>query len=234
MRLLCIRRRSIDQDSLHGTASLMKLRYTLSIAGLLFLGLLSGRADAGVILGLTETSTGISYSLSGSLKSSTLGTAISSSQSTSGLVSSINPSEGSVLAIGDSANYDVYSVNVLGAAASHGSGGAVDLTGSSSGDLFGLFVSGSTAQIWLPTGYSGDSLSANGRWAGSLVSLGLSVGTYLTTIETTPGLQLSMDHIVLNIASEVPEPTLFPIFMSISGCIFFFRRSRTRRRFSYL
>ena len=234
MRLLCIRRRAIDQDSLHGTASLMKLRQTLSIAGLLLLGLLSGRADAGVILGLTETSTGISYSLSGSLKSSLLGAATSSSQSTSGLVSSINPIEGSVLALGDSANYDVYSVNVFGAAASYGSGGAVDLTGSSSGDLFGFFVSGSAAQIWLPTGYSGESLSASGRWDGSLVSLGLSVGTYSTSIETTSGLSLSMDQIVLNIASEVPEPTLFPVFISISVCIFFFRRSRTRRPSSYL
>ena len=234
MRLLCIRRRAIDQDSLHGTASLMKLRHTLSIAGLLFLGFLSGRADAGVILGLTEASTGITYSLSGSLKSSALGTATSSSQSASGLVSSIHPSEGSVLAIGDSANYDVYSVNVFGAAASYGSGGASDLTGSSSGDLFGFFVSGSAAQIWLPTGYSGGSLSASGRWNGSLVSLGLSVGTFTTTIETTPGLSLSMDHIVLNIASDVPEPTLFPVLMSISACIIFLRRSRARRPLSDL
>ncbi len=212
----------------------MKLRHTLSIAGLLLLGLLSGRADAGVILGLTETSTGISYSLSGSLKSSALGTATSSSQSTSGLVSSINPSEGSVLAVGDSANYDVYSVNVLGAAASYGSGGALDLTGSSSGDLFGFFVSGSAAQIWLPTGYGGGSLSASGEWNGSLVSLGLSVGTFTSSIETTAGLPLSMDHIVLNIASDVPEPTLFPVLMSISACIIFFRRSRARRSLSDL
>ena len=95
--------------------------HTIDCRASLF-GIAVGPCRCGVILGLTETSTGISYSLSGSLKSSTLGTAISSSQSTSGLVSSINPSEGSVLALGDSANYDVYSVNVLGAAASHGSG----------------------------------------------------------------------------------------------------------------
>ena len=213
---------------------MFKLYHTIWIAGFLFLGLLSGRSDAGVILDLTETSTGISYSLSGSLRPSLLGSAFPSNQPTSGIVSSINPSTGSFLALGDSTHYDVYSINVFDAAAPYGSGEAVDLTGTSSGDLFGFFVSGSAAQIWLPTGYRGESLLASGQWDGSLASLGLSVGTFSTTIETQPGFPLQMDQIVLNISSEVPEPTLFFILVSIPAGILFSRRSRIRRPLSYL
>lgn len=191
------------------------------IALILFIGLAQSRpVDAGLIVYLNDNLNGtVDYTITGSIKSPPLGTPTSTNNPVPS-AGSVSPAAGSLLILGDTTAYDVYQVNILGSYQPFGTGALQATTGLSSGDLFGFFPNGGTADVWLPTGYSaGNALSATGQWNGSLASLGLEVGNYLTTIELSNS--LGFDTVAVNI-SEAPEPSTVMILGSMSlgflGC----------------
>lgn len=199
-------------------------RVSAILAAFVLLGLVSGRADAGLIVNIHDNFSTVTYTLSGNILSPPLGQK-SSTNVTAPSSGSINPSGGSVLIVGDSVQYDVYQVSVFGSAGAFGTGGLQTTTGTSSGDLFGFFSSGSTAEIWLPIGYVGGNLSATGEWNGSLASLGLSLGTFHTSIDSSP-VPLGLGSITFNV-TQAPEPGSV-IILGLTAVAFLRRRRRQR------
>lgn len=199
--------------------------------GFLFFAFLGGgvKSHAGLILNLYDNFTTVEYTLSGNLGGTVLGTATPTAV-TPPASGSVNASAGELLILGSSASYQVHTVTVHGAVATFGTGSLQTTTGTSAGDLFGFFVTGTTggvtsAEIWLPNGYQGGNvLSATGEWNGSLASLGLTTGTYVTDIKTGPGFPVATDSITLNI-SQAPEPSGF-IVLGLSALVMFKRRKR--------
>ena len=195
------------------------------IAAFVLIGLVSGRADAGLIVNIHDNFSTVTYTLSGNILSPPLGTE-SSTNVAAPSTGSINPSGGSVLILGDTALYDVYQVSIFGLIGAFGSGGLQTTTGTSSGDLFGFFPSGSTAEIWLPAGYvGGNPLSATGEWNGSLASLGLSLGTFHTSIDSS-SVPLGLGSITFNV-TQAPEPGSV-IILGLTAVAFLRRRRRHR------
>lgn len=194
--------------------------------GFLLFAFLGGgvKSHAGLILNLHDNFTTVEYTLSGNLGGTVLGTATSTAV-TPPASGSVNAGAGEVLILGSSASYQVHTVTIFGSVATFGTGSLQTTTGTSSGDLFGFFVNGSSAEIWLPNGYvGGNVLSASGEWNGSLAALGLTTGTYVTSIKTGPGFPVATDSITLNI-SQAPEPSGF-IVLGLSALVMLKRRKR--------
>ncbi|MBL6725420.1 MAG: hypothetical protein ISQ09_10050, partial [Rubripirellula sp.] len=88
-------------------------RVSAIIAAFVLMGLVSGRADAGLIVNIHDNFSTVTYTLSGNILSPPLGTK-SSTNVAAPSTGSINPSGGSVLILGDTALYDVYQVSIFG------------------------------------------------------------------------------------------------------------------------
>ena len=202
------------------------MKTTVSMIVFLLFAFIGGesRSYAGLILNLHDNFTTVEYTVSGHLDGITLGSPTSTGV-TPPANGSVSASTGELLILGDSASYQVHSVTLFGSIATFGTGSLQTTTGTSSGDLFGLFVNGGSAEIWLPSGYQGGNvLSATGEWNGSLASLGLTTGTYLTSIRTPAGFPIAVDTIAINI-SEAPEPSGF-VVLGLSTLFMLKRRKR--------
>lgn len=112
------------------------------------------KSHAGLILNLHDNFTTVEYTLSGNLGGTVLGDPTSSGV-TPPANGSVSASTGEILVVGDSTAYQVHAVTIFGSIATFGTGSLQTVTGTSSGDLFGLFVNGGSAEIWLPSGYDG-------------------------------------------------------------------------------
>ena len=182
------------------------------------------KSHAGLILNLHDNFTTVEYTLSGNLGDAVLGDPTSSGV-TPPANGSVNASTGEILVVGDSIAYQVHTVTIFGSIATFGTGSLQTVTGTSSGDLFGLLVNGGSAEIWLPSGYGGgNALSATGEWNASLASLGLTTGTYVTSIKTGGGFPVAEDTIAINI-SEAPEPSGI-VVLGFSALFILKRRKR--------
>ena len=180
-----------------------------------------GNASAGLILTLHDTGSGVEYELSGNLSANVLDNRTATNQSYTASNGLLNPSASELVLMGTSTSYDVYTVKPTGSVAQpFGTGGQVstNILGSVSGDFFGFFPNwtSGTAELWLPTGYTGRALgngvggelSASGTIDGTISSLGLTTGSSYREFKN---FDLSGTNIIafsglsINV-SEVPEP----------------------------
>ena len=180
-----------------------------------------GNASAGLILTLHDTWSGVEYELSGNLSANVLDNRTATSQSYTASNGLLNQSASELVLMGTSTSYDVYTVKLTGSVARpFGTGGQVstNILGSVSGDFFGFFPNwtSGTAELWLPTGYTGRALgngvggelSASGTIDGTISSLGLTTGSSYREFKN---FDLSGTNIIafsglsINV-SEVPEP----------------------------
>ena len=178
-----------------------------------------GNASAGLILTLHDTWSGVEYELSGHLSANVLDNRTATNQSYTASNGLLNPSASDLVLMGTSTSYDIYTVKLTGSVAQpFGTGGQVstNILGSVSGDFFGFFPNwtSGTAELWLPTGYTGRAtgsggvggeLSASGTIDGTIASLGLTTGSSYRGFENFGTNILAFSGLSINV-SEVPEP----------------------------
>ena len=151
-----------------------------------------GNASAGLILTLHDTWSGVEYELSGHLSANVLDNRTATNQSYTASNGLLNPSASDLVLMGTSTSYDIYTVKLTGSVAQpFGTGGQVstNILGSVSGDFFGFFPNwtSGTAELWLPTGYTGRAPGSGGV-GGELSASGTiddqpSNGPYWTTAQ---------------------------------------------------
>ena len=178
-----------------------------------------GNASAGLILTLHDTWSGVEYELSGHLSANVLDNRTATNQSYTASNGLLNPSASDLVLMGTSTSYDIYTVKLTGSVAQpFGTGGQVstNILGSVSGDFFGFFPNwtSGTAELWLPTGYTGRApgtsgeLSASGTIDGTISSLGLTIGSSyreFKNFDLSGTNILAFSGLSINV-SEVPEP----------------------------
>ncbi len=180
-----------------------------------------GNASAGLILTLRDGGSGVAYELSGHLSANVLDNRTATNQSYTASNGLLNPSASDLVLMGTSTSYDIYTVKLTGSVAQpFGTGGQVstNILGSVSGDFFGFFPNwtSGTAELWLPTGYTGRApgtggggeLSASGTIDGTISSLGLTTGSSyreFKNFDLSGTNILAFSGLAINV-SEVPEP----------------------------
>ena len=178
-----------------------------------------GNASAGLILTLHDTWSGVEYELSGHLSANVLDNRTATNQSYTASNGLLNPSASDLVLMGTSTSYDIYTVKLTGSVAQpFGTGGQVstNILGSVSGDFFGFFPNwtSGTAELWLPTGYTGRApgsggvggeLSASGTIDGTIASLGLTAGSSYRGFRNFGTNIIALSGLSINV-SEVPEP----------------------------
>ena len=178
-----------------------------------------GNASAGLILTLHDTWSGVEYELSGHLSANVLDNRTATNQSYTASNGLLNPSASDLVLMGTSTSYDIYTVKLTGSVAQpFGTGGQVstNILGSVSGDFFGFFPNwtSGTAELWLPTGYTGRApgsggvggeLSASGTIDGTIASLGLTTGSSYRGFKNFDTNIIANSGLSINV-SEVPEP----------------------------
>lgn len=181
-----------------------------------------GNASAGLILTLHDTWSGVEYELSGHLSANVLDNRTATNQSYTASNGLLNPSASDLVLMGTSTSYDIYTVKLTGSVAQpFGTGGQVstNILGSVSGDFFGFFPNwtSGTAELWLPTGYTGrapgsggvgGNLSASGTIDGTISSLGLTTGSSyreFKNFDLSGTNIIALSGLSINV-SEVPEP----------------------------
>jgi MYXO-CTERM domain-containing protein len=184
-----------------------------------------GRADAGIVIDVSQVGNNVVMTGGGSVDTSSL-----TGVGDGGLIPAVIPAAGS-LALGEPPVGDVGIFAITGPS-SFGTGETRTLPGNGTGDVFGVdgpILSGfNTTVLELPLGYqSGSALSASDTYLNTTIAgLGLTPGSYTYTWGTGG----TADSLTLNI-SGVPEPaslTMAVTAAALLGGLPFRRRRRVK------
>ncbi len=194
--------------------------FHIALAGIfaVSLSLASSTAKADLFFDLAENlNTGqVEVSLSGSLDLNALG-ANPSSGSNSLLF--VEPMAG-LVSVGTAAGFELYDVNT--AFTSFGTGPQNLFGSGGTGDRVGLFTG---QQIGLPTGYlSNDLLMGTSSFNGSFSSLGLTPGSYVTSLDSG----VATDSVFVNVGPVVvvPEPSALILLAVMTSGLMTARRRK--------
>jgi hypothetical protein len=194
-------------------------RFT-AMAAALMAAILTGRAEAGVVIDITQDGNNVVATGSGTLDT----TDLTVHTTTETLPAILYPSLAVVLVGPTTPSHYEYFTGITGPE-SFGPTSAPEYASSGSGDFFGV-QGGDGGAIAVPVGYaSGSSLSATATWDNATIaSLGLTTGTYAWTWGAgTP----DADSLTVNITS-VPEPSTMVMAATALGAfaVVAYRRRR--------
>ena len=186
------------------------------VATLITFGLLAERANASVLVNITQVGGNVVASFNGTVDLTELTHQNLSEPVPAAFSYGIQP-DAATFGIGGSSEFDPYGAATNAGPAFLGSGETLIAPDSSNGDFFGNGGSSFEYDVWVPSGYvSGTLISGSSTWIGqTIASLGLTSGSYNYT--------WANDSMTVNIA--VPEPSsALPFGLAALGLIVARRR----------